>query len=250
MGPPEAAFTCARRLMRQANDLSLEGRVVAIAADPRHHFSKQVQDSIVLVEDHGIAGDAPAGPFVRHRYLARRRPRLPNLRQVHLIPFELFASLLDAGFEVGPGGLGENITTGGLELERMPLGALLQLGTTAVIELTGPRTPCVPIDRFRAGLKRNVIWPSVQMRSAGSGSGRRGRVTRGYGTRSAPHVASRFASSVDGPSNDRPQLRSLIANVLKAKGVHMPSNSREAFCLLARAISGKLDLGLTTSSDA
>jgi hypothetical protein len=32
-----------------------------------------------------LKGDAHAGPFVRHRYLARRRPRVPNLRQVHLI---------------------------------------------------------------------------------------------------------------------------------------------------------------------
>ena len=141
----------------QAHDLPLEGRVVAVAADRGHHFSKPTRDRVILVEGHGVEGDAHAGAFVRHRYLARRRPRLPNLRQIHLIPAELFASLLEVGFEVAAGDLGENITTAGLDLERMPLGTLIKLGPTALIELTGLRTPCVLIDRFRAGLKRQVI---------------------------------------------------------------------------------------------
>ena len=131
--------------------------MVAVAADPGHHFSKPIRDRIVLVEGHGVESDAHAGPFVRHRYLARRRPRLPNRRQVHLVPSELFATLIEAGFEVGAGDLGENISTAGLDLERMPLGALIEIGPTAVVELTGLRTPCVLIDRFRAGLKRHVL---------------------------------------------------------------------------------------------
>lgn len=86
--------------MPKPHPLSLEGTVVAVAAERGHHFSKPAQDRIVLVEGHGVQGDAHAGPFVRHRYLARRRPRLPNLRQVHLIPAELFASRLEVGFEL------------------------------------------------------------------------------------------------------------------------------------------------------
>jgi hypothetical protein len=140
--------------MQRKQEFSLLGRVVAVAADRGHHFSKPIRDSIILVEGLGVEGDAHAGPFVRHRYLARRRPRLPNLRQVHLIPSEL---LLEAGFEVGAGDLGENVTTAGLDLERMPLGTLIELGPSAVVELTGLRTPCVLIDRFRAGLKRQVL---------------------------------------------------------------------------------------------
>ncbi|WP_247453502.1 MULTISPECIES: hypothetical protein [unclassified Bradyrhizobium] len=67
----------------------------------------------MLVEGHGVEGDAHAGALVRQRYLARRQPRLPKLRQVHLIPSELFASVLEARFEVAAGDLGENITTAG-----------------------------------------------------------------------------------------------------------------------------------------
>ena len=39
----------------------------------------------------------------------------------------------------------------------MPLGTLIELGPTAVVELTGLRTPCILIDRFQAGLKRQVL---------------------------------------------------------------------------------------------
>ena len=108
-------------------DLALEGTVVAVAADRGHHFSKRPQGSIVLVEEHGVEGDAHAGAFVRHRYLARRRPRFPNLRQVHLIPRELFDTLRALGYDVYPGELGENITTAGLELERLPVGTIIRL---------------------------------------------------------------------------------------------------------------------------
>ena len=118
--------------------------MVAVAADRGHHFSKPPQDRIVLVEGHGVEGDAHAGPFVRHRYLARRRPRLPNLRQVHLIPSELFASLSEAGFEVAAGDLGENITTAGLDLERMPLGTLIELGPTAIDRADRPPDAVCP----------------------------------------------------------------------------------------------------------
>ncbi|WP_322596991.1 MOSC domain-containing protein [Bradyrhizobium sp. SEMIA] len=82
---------------------------------------------------------------------------MPNLRQVHLIPSELFAALLEAGFPIGARDLGENISTVGLDLERMPLGTLIELGRTAIVELAGLRTPCVLVDRFRAGVKRHVL---------------------------------------------------------------------------------------------
>lgn len=137
--------------------LVLQGIVVSVSADRGHRFSKIPQRDILLVEGHGVEGDAHAGPFVRHRYLARRQPRLPNLRQVHLIPSELFGTLRRCGYEIGAGELGENITTVGLGLEEMPLGTRILLGPTASVELTGLRTPCVLIDRFRSGLKQHLL---------------------------------------------------------------------------------------------
>ena len=137
--------------------LVLEGEVVAVSIDGKHRFSKLAQPSITLTAGHGIEGDAHYGPSVRHRYLARRNPKAPNLRQVHLIPSELFDALRTAGFEVYPGDLGENVTTAGLDLERLPLGTVLRLGKSAALELTGLRTPCILIDRFKAGLKTQLL---------------------------------------------------------------------------------------------
>lgn len=160
--------------MQQAHALSLKGTVVAVAADRQHHFSKPSRDQVLLVEGHGVEGDAHAGAFVRHRYLARRRPRLPNLRQVHLIPSELFATLAEAGFELGAGELGENITTIGLDLERMPLGTLIERtgsgrGADRPPDALCPDRP-FPSRPEKAGALVGGNGPSVQMWGAGRGS--------------------------------------------------------------------------------
>jgi MOSC domain-containing protein YiiM len=150
-----------RRMDSDGSDLkptaTLAARIAGLASDGKHRFSKSRRESLVLLEGIGVEGDAHAGPFVRHRYLARRNPTMPNARQVHLIPFELLVTLRAEDCVLGPGDLGENVLTAGLDLESLPLGTILKLGTGAAVELTGLRTPCVLIDRFRAGLKHKLI---------------------------------------------------------------------------------------------
>lgn len=131
--------------------------VVSVSADAAHRFSKSVLSHIRLVAGHGIEGDVHAGRFVKHRFLARRDSRMPNDRQVHLMESELFGELAHHGFTVGPGMLGENVTTRGLDLSRLPLGTRLHLGAEAVVELRGLRTPCVLIKRFQPGLLLAVL---------------------------------------------------------------------------------------------
>jgi MOSC domain-containing protein YiiM len=134
-----------------------EGKVLSVARDSQRRFSKQVVGSITLVEGHGVEGDAHAGQYTKHRFLPRGLIKLPNRRQIHLLSAELFAELRDSGHLVGPGDLGENVTTLGLKLEQLPLGTRLHLGGTAVIELTGLRTPCGLIDRFQNGLRKKML---------------------------------------------------------------------------------------------
>jgi MOSC domain-containing protein YiiM len=133
------------------------GKVVAVSSDDAHRFSKPVRPSIRLIEGFGIEGDAHAGRFVKHRWLARRDRQMENRRQVHLMHEELFDQLREQGFKVAPGDLGENITTRGIDLLSLPLGCLIHLGETAVLEATGVRMPCGYIDRFQKGLKRRMI---------------------------------------------------------------------------------------------
>lgn len=74
------------------------------------------------------------------------------MRQVHLIQAELFDELAAKGFAVAPGEMGENVTTQGIDLLALPTGTRLRLGTDAVVELTGLRTPCWKLDRWQKGL--------------------------------------------------------------------------------------------------
>jgi MOSC domain-containing protein YiiM len=43
---------------------------------------------------------------------------------------------------VGPGWVGENLTTEGIELALLPVGARLAIGDEVVLELSGPANPC------------------------------------------------------------------------------------------------------------
>ena len=131
--------------------------VVSVAAARGHHFSKPLRLGIRLVAGLGVEGDAHAGATAKHRSRVARDPSQPNLRQVHLIQAELFAELALRGHAVGPGDLGENVTTRGIDLLGLPAGARLRLGREAVIEVTGLRNPCVQIDRFRPGLMKAVL---------------------------------------------------------------------------------------------
>lgn len=131
--------------------------VLSVHANGNHAFSKTAQDRIELVAGIGIVGDAHSGVTVRHRSRVARDPTQPNLRQVHLIHAELFDELLPKGFAVQPGDLGENITTLGIDLLALPRGALLRLGRSALVEVTGLRNPCAQIDAFRDGLLAAVL---------------------------------------------------------------------------------------------
>ncbi|WP_443049582.1 MOSC domain-containing protein [Streptomyces sp. NBC_00178] len=122
-----------------------------------YSFTKPNRDSITLLAGLGVQGDVHAGVTVKHRSRVAQDPTQPNLRQVHFIHQELFGELREAGFEVAPGDLGENVTTSGIDLLALPVGTLLRLGEEAVVEVTGLRNPCLQIDIFRDGLLKQVV---------------------------------------------------------------------------------------------
>ena len=131
--------------------------VAAVSAAPAHEFSKERRGSIRLLAGLGVEGDAHLGETVQHRSRVRRDPGAPNLRQVHLLHEELHDELRAAGFEVGAGDLGENVTTRGLDLLGLPTGARLALGADALVEVTGLRNPCLQLDGFSPGLLEAVL---------------------------------------------------------------------------------------------
>jgi MOSC domain-containing protein YiiM len=133
------------------------GIVLAVSLASRHKLRKEGQLMIRLVAGEGVEGDAHAGSTVKHRSRVARTPDAPNLRQVHLIHSELHDELQALGFAVGPGDMGENITTQGVDLLGLPKGTRLRLGASAVIELTGLRNPCVQLNSIKAGLMNATL---------------------------------------------------------------------------------------------
>jgi MOSC domain-containing protein YiiM len=135
----------------------MTGLVTAVARSPEHTFGKPTRDGIRLLTRLGVEGDAHAGVTVKHRSRVRQDPSRPNLRQVHLIHAELHDELRDAGFDVSAGQMGENVTTRGVDLLGLPAGAILHLGETASVEVTGLRNPCKQLDGVQPGLMRAVL---------------------------------------------------------------------------------------------
>jgi MOSC domain-containing protein YiiM len=129
-----------------------DGIVAAVHRSQKHTFTKSVQLSIRLLAGLGVEGDAHMGVKVKHRTLVRRNPDAPNLRQLHLIHEELHEELRRSGFAVGPGEIGENVTTRGIDLLALPRGTRLHLGDEALVEVTGLRNPCRQLDGFQNGL--------------------------------------------------------------------------------------------------
>jgi MOSC domain-containing protein YiiM len=135
----------------------MDGVVTAVSRSATHTFSKSNHSSIRLLAGLGVEGDAHRGETVKHRSRVAVDPSQPNLRQVHLVHAELHDELRAAGFDVSPGHMGENITTRGIDLLGLPTGALLHLGDTAVVEITGLRHPCAQLDHFQPGLMAAML---------------------------------------------------------------------------------------------
>ncbi len=96
-------------------------KIVSIAISRKKGTRKQVVDEAVLIQEHGIEGDAHAGPW--HR-------------QVSFLAAESIERARQKGLEVTFGDFAENIATSGIEWTRTPIGAQLQIGEHALVEVT------------------------------------------------------------------------------------------------------------------
>ena len=135
----------------------MDGVVTAVSRSAGHTLTKPNADSIRLLAGLGVEGDAHFGATVKHRSRVARDPSQPNLRQVHLIQAELHDTLREQRFALSAGQMGENVTTRGVDLLRLPEGARLHLGDRAIVEVTGLRNPCAQLDRIQQGLMRATL---------------------------------------------------------------------------------------------
>jgi cyclic pyranopterin phosphate synthase len=116
-GPATATTASAARLLP---DIPPAGTVVAANVSANKGERKKAADEVMLREEHGIEGDAHAGPW--HR-------------QVSLLAQESIDKMVAAGLTVGPGDFAENITTLGIDVASLPIGTVLDMGA-ALVEVT------------------------------------------------------------------------------------------------------------------
>jgi len=75
-------------------------KIVSLAVSKKKGTRKRRVDSVTLVEDHGLSGDAHSGTW--HR-------------QVSFLASESIARMQDQGLDVGFGDFAENIATEGID---------------------------------------------------------------------------------------------------------------------------------------
>ena len=97
------------------------GRIVAVCISANKGERKKNITRGMLVANHGLEGDAHAGPW--HR-------------QVSLLARESIAKMQAKGLNVGPGDFAENLTTEGVDLVSLPVGTKLRLGKEVLAEVT------------------------------------------------------------------------------------------------------------------
>jgi molybdopterin adenylyltransferase len=98
----------------------LDGRIVSVNVADTKGVRKQPVEAITLAVDHGVEGDAHAGPW--HR-------------QVSLLANESIEKMKPSCPTVEPGAFGENITTEGVVVHELPVGARLYAGE-CLLEVT------------------------------------------------------------------------------------------------------------------
>jgi len=106
---------------------------------PPYHYTRVPVECVTLRAGHGIEGDCKAG----HK---------PD-RQLNIMSLDHLLALEQEGWRVGPGALGEQIVVRGLDVVALGPGTRLQLGESAVVELTAPRTGCGWLEQIQ-GKKR------------------------------------------------------------------------------------------------
>ncbi len=95
-------------------------QLVAVCISKNKGERKTPVDSVELQINHGIVGDAHAGDW--HR-------------QVSLLAKESIAKMQAMGLDVDNGDFAENLTTEGIDLPALPIGAQLKIGDT-LLEIT------------------------------------------------------------------------------------------------------------------
>jgi MOSC domain-containing protein YiiM len=96
-------------------------KIVSIAISKKKGTRKTPVEAVEVVKDHGILGDAHAGPWER---------------QLSFLASEQIQEARSRGLQVDFGDFAENVATLGLNWKELPLGTRVKLGQEVIVEIT------------------------------------------------------------------------------------------------------------------
>ena len=96
-------------------------KIVSIAVSRKKGTRKTLVDRAKVIENHGLEGDAHAGPW--HR-------------QISLLASESIQLAKDMGLTVDFGDFAENVATEGIDWKTLPLGTQVKLGSDVIVEIS------------------------------------------------------------------------------------------------------------------
>ncbi|MBU0734056.1 MAG: MOSC domain-containing protein [Proteobacteria bacterium] len=102
-------------------------KIVSIAVSRKKGTPKVRVEEASLLKGHGLEGDAHAGPW--HR-------------QVSFLAAESIEGAQKKGLDVTFGDLAENIATSGIDWQEIPVGTRMNLGDSALVEITQKGKEC------------------------------------------------------------------------------------------------------------
>ena len=97
-------------------------RIIAVCRSDRKGTKKHNIEKGLLREDFGLVGDAHADCCTH--------------RQVSLLAIESINKMRNLGLDVNPGDFAENLTTEGIDLMSLPVGARISVGERVILEIT------------------------------------------------------------------------------------------------------------------
>lgn len=123
------------------------GKLVSIVFKPHGSvpteggYTRVPLEEARLVVGHGIEGDVKGAS---------------QKRQLNIMAAGTIHQLEQEGFSAAPGKLGEQLILADVEIDRLPAGTRLQIGQSACIEVTEPRTGCGKFERYQGKAKEEA----------------------------------------------------------------------------------------------
>ena len=105
----------------------MKPKVISINISREKGTKKEPVQEAIVIENYGIQEDAHAGSHWH--------------RQISLLSYESIQKMKDKGLSLKPGDFAENITTEGIDLLDLPIGAKLQIGEV-ILEVTQHGKSC------------------------------------------------------------------------------------------------------------